>query len=93
MSRKKTLLFIILFFLIGLRHFLPLKDEVPSKELQPIVTSLFEVNRQLEDIMKNLIRLQTTVDPAQENFMIMVNDKIDQLLYCRGFGCGDQRQY
>ena len=77
MSRKKTLLFIILLFLIGLRHFLPLKDAVPSEELQPIVTSLFEVNRQLEDIMKNLIRLQMTADPAQENFMIMINDKIE----------------
>jgi len=77
MSRKKTLLFVILLFLIGLRHFLPPKDEAPSEELQPIATSLFEVNRQLEDIMKNLTRLQTTSDPAQENFMIMVNDKIE----------------
>jgi hypothetical protein len=77
MNRKKTLLFVILLLLIGLRYFLPLNGEAPPKELQPIVTSLLEVNRQLEDIMKNLVRLRAAADPAQENFMIMVNDKIE----------------
>lgn len=77
MRWKKTLLFIILLLLIGLRHFLPLQSGLPSDELKPIVTSLFEVNRQLEDITKKLVALQATAVPAQENLMIMVNDNIE----------------
>jgi len=77
MHWKKTLLFILLLLLIGLRHFLPQTEQMSTDELQPIVTSLYEVDRQLEDVMKDLIALQTAADPGQEDLMIMINDKIE----------------
>ena len=63
--------------LVIVRHipFTSSKDGYPK--LQPVTSTLLQMDRVLEDIIKRLEVLKVNKPPNQENLIIMVNDSIE----------------